>query len=232
MSQTRTEHPEDAEQAEQASVAAPQDPRQDVAEDDRTADDAGAAEQQDQAEGAESAEEADGTDGTDGTDAADDAEDGEEQDGPDEGDIAADYLEELLDIVDLDGDIDIEVRGERTYVSVVAEEGEEELDDLVGRRGEVLDALQELTRLAVLTATGGRTRLVLDIAGHRETRRGELKEQADDAVAKVRENGQDMHLEPMSSYERKIVHDFIAEAGLVSESEGEGKRRHVVVTAE
>lgn len=223
MSQTRTEHPEDAEQAdqaEQASDAAPQDPRQDDAEDDRTEDDAGAAEETDQAEGADDAE------------GGESAEDAEEQDTPDEGDIAADYLEELLDIVDLDGDIDIEVRGERTYVSVVAEEGEEELDDLVGRRGEVLDALQELTRLAVLTATGGRTRLVLDVAGHRETRRGELKEQADDAVAKVRENGQDVHLEPMSSYERKIVHDFIAEAGLVSESEGEGKRRHVVVTAE
>lgn len=218
MSQTRTEHPEDAEQAdqaEQASDAAPQDPRQDDAEDD-----AGAAEETDQAEGADDAE------------GGESAEDAEEQDTPDEGDIAADYLEELLDIVDLDGDIDIEVRGERTYVSVVAEEGEEELDDFVGRRGEVLDALQELTRLAVLTATGGRTRLVLDVAGHRETRRGELKEQADDAVAKVRENGQDVHLEPMSSYERKIVHDFIAEAGLVSESEGEGKRRHVVVTAE
>lgn len=223
MSQTRTEHPEDAEQAdqaEQASDAAPQDPRQDDAEDDRTEDDAGAAEETDQAEGADDAE------------GGESAEDAEEQDAPDEGDIAADYLEELLDIVDLDGDIDIEVRGERTYVSVVAEEGEEELDDLVGRRGEVLDALQELTRLAVLTATGGRTRLVLDVAGHRETRRGELKEQADDAVEKVRENGQDVHLEPMSSYERKIVHDFIAEAGLVSESEGEGKRRHVVVTAE
>lgn len=223
MSQTRTEHPEDAEQAdqaEQASAAAPQDPRQDGAEDDRTEDDAGAAEETDQAEGADDAE------------GGESAEDAEEQDAPDEGDIAADYLEELLDIVDLDGDIDIEVRGERTYVSVVAEEGEEELDDLVGRRGEVLDALQELTRLAVLTATGGRTRLVLDVAGHRETRRGELKEQADDAVEKVRENGQDVHLEPMSSYERKIVHDFIAEAGLVSESEGEGKRRHVVVTAE
>lgn len=221
MSQTRTEHPEhpedaeQADQAEQASDAAPQDPRQDDAEDD-----AGAAEETDQAEGADDAE------------GGESAEDAEEQDTPDEGDIAADYLEELLDIVDLDGDIDIEVRGERTYVSVVAEEGEEELDDLVGRRGEVLDALQELTRLAVLTATGGRTRLVLDVAGHRETRRGELKEQADDAVAKVRENGQDVHLEPMSSYERKIVHDFIAEAGLVSESEGEGKRRHVVVTAE
>ena len=167
---------------------------------------------------------------------ADDAEAGGEAETPagtsDEGDIAADYLEELLDIVDLDGDIDIEVRGDRTFVSVVAEEEGDELNDLVGRKGEVLDALQELTRLTVLTATGSRTRLVLDVAGHRDRRQTELKGQADDAVAGVREHGQDVHLEPMSAYERKIVHDFVAEAGLVSESEGEGKRRHVVVSTD
>lgn len=150
----------------------------------------------------------------------------------DEGDIAADYLEELLDIVDLDGDLDIEVRGDRTFISIVAEEGGDELDDLVGRKGEVLDALQELTRLAVLTATGSRTRLVLDVAGYREQRQSELKKQADDAVAEVKEHGNAVHLEPMSAYERKIVHDFVAEAGLVSESDGEGKRRHVVVSAD
>lgn len=148
----------------------------------------------------------------------------------DEGDIAADYLEELLDIVDLDGDIDIEVRGGRTYVSIVTEEGAEELDDLVGDSGEVLDALQELTRLAVLTATGERTRLILDIAGHRDQRQEELKELTENAIAKVKDRGEDEHLEPMSAYERKIVHDFVAESGLVSESEGEGKRRHVVIS--
>ncbi|MGJ9372315.1 protein jag [Nesterenkonia sp. CF4.4] len=148
----------------------------------------------------------------------------------DEGDIAADYLEELLDIVDLDGDIDIEVRGGRTYVSIVTEEDGEELDDLVGDRGEVLDALQELTRLAVLTATGERTRLILDIAGHRDQRQAELKEQAESAIAKVKDRGEDEHMEPMSAYERKIVHDFVAESGLISESEGEGKRRHVVIS--
>lgn len=148
----------------------------------------------------------------------------------DEGDIAADYLEELLDIVDLDGDIDIEVRGGRTYVSIETEEGGEELDDLVGDGGEVLDALQELTRLAVLTATGERTRLILDIAGHRDQRQDELKDQAEKAIAKVKDRGEDEHLEPMSAYERKIVHDFVAESGLLSESEGEGKRRHVVIS--
>ncbi|GAA1140942.1 protein jag [Nesterenkonia lutea] len=148
----------------------------------------------------------------------------------DEGDIAADYLEELLDIVDLDGDIDIEVRGGRTYVSILTEEGGEELDDLVGTSGEVLDALQELTRLAVLTATGDRTRLVLDIAGHRERRQGELQKLTESAITKVQERGEDVHLEPMSAYERKIVHDFVADSGLVSESDGEGKRRHVVIS--
>jgi len=148
----------------------------------------------------------------------------------DEGDIAADYLEELLDIVDLDGDIDIEVRGGRTYVSILTEDGGEELDDLVGTRGEVLDALQELTRLAVLTATGDRTRLVLDIAGHRDQRHAELKELTENAVTKVQDQDEDVHLEPMSAYERKIVHDFVAESGLISESEGEGKRRHVVIS--
>lgn len=161
----------------------------------------------------------------------DDDADAEGRGPADEGDIAADYLEELLDIVDLDGDLDIEVRGERTFISIVADEGGDELDGLVGRKGEVLDALQELTRLAVLTATGSRTRLVLDVAGHREQRQSQLKKLADDAVAEVRKHGNVVHMEPMSAYERKIVHDFVAEEGLISESEGEGKRRHVVVSA-
>lgn len=152
--------------------------------------------------------------------------------GADEGDIAADYLEELLDIVDLDGDIDIEIRGARTFLSIQAEEGAQDLEDLVGSRGEVLDALQELTRLAVLAATGERTRLVLDINGHRAARNEELKQLAKDAVTKVEGSGEPVHLDPMTAYERKIVHDFVAEAGLVSESEGEGKRRHVVVSSE
>lgn len=150
----------------------------------------------------------------------------------DEGDIAADYLEELLDIVDLDGDIEIEIRGERTFISIQAEDGGDELQSLVGAQGEVLDALQELTRLAVLTATGDRTRLVLDINGYRAARNEELKRLAQDAVTKVEETGERVHLEPMSAFERKIVHDFIAEAGLASESEGEGKRRHVVASAD
>ncbi|ACL41885.1 single-stranded nucleic acid binding R3H domain protein [Pseudarthrobacter chlorophenolicus A6] len=149
-----------------------------------------------------------------------------------EGDIAADYLEELLDIADIDGDIDIEVRNGRTYISIVAEEETEGLESLVGEDGEVLEALQELTRLAVLSATESRSRLVLDINGYRQERTGHLQKIAEDAAASVKETGKPVALEPMSAYERKIVHDAVADLGLVSESEGEGNGRHIVVSAD
>ncbi|MFC0582497.1 Jag family protein [Micrococcoides hystricis] len=147
-----------------------------------------------------------------------------------EGDIAADYLEELLDIADIDGDIDIEVRNDRTFVSLVGDDDNEELKDLVGKKGNVLDALQELSRLAVLTQTGNRSRLMLDILDFRAERNVELAHIAEDAIAQVKEEGGRVHLNPMSPYERKLVHDLIAEAGLHSESEGEGSRRHIVVS--
>jgi spoIIIJ-associated protein len=149
-----------------------------------------------------------------------------------EGDVAADYLEELLDIADIDGDIDIEVRNGRTYISIVAEEETAGLDNLVGRDGEVLEALQELTRLAVLSATESRSRLVLDINGYRAERAGDLQKIAEDAVASVKDSGEAVALAPMSAYERKIVHDAVADLGLVSESEGEGADRHIVVSAD
>ena len=148
------------------------------------------------------------------------------------GDVAADYLEELLDIADIDGDIDIEVRNGRTYISIVAEEEAAGLDSLVGRDGEVLEALQELTRLAVLSATENRSRLVLDINGYRAERAGDLQKIAEDAVAAVKDSGEAVALAPMSAYERKIVHDAVADLGLVSESEGEGADRHIVVSAD
>ena len=148
-----------------------------------------------------------------------------------EGDIAADYLEELLDIADIDGDIDIEVRGGRTYISVVSEEADNDaLQALVGPDGEVLEALQELARLSVLTATENRSRLVLDITGYREERSAILQQMAETAAARVRETSESVALKPMSAYERKIVHDAVAALGLASESEGEGSGRHVVVT--
>ncbi|SIK63895.1 protein similar to JAG protein [Mycobacteroides abscessus subsp. abscessus] len=148
-----------------------------------------------------------------------------------EGDIAADYLEELLDIADIDGDIDIEIRNNRTYLSVITEDGEnDDLEALVGRNGEVLDSLQELVRLSVLAATGNRSRLILDIADHRANRIKRLAEMAEKAIAQVKETGEDFHLEPLGAYERKLVHDLVAENGLFSESEGEGSGRHIVIS--
>ena len=142
-----------------------------------------------------------------------------------EGDIAADYLEELLDIADLDGDIDLDIEGDRAVVAVVGGT----LDHLVGRDGEVLEALQELTRLAVLRETGVRSRLMLDIAGHRARRRAELVRLAEKIIAQVKAEGEPIALDPMTPFERKIVHDTVAAEGLVSESEGEEPNRRVVV---
>lgn len=147
-----------------------------------------------------------------------------------EGEIAADYIEELLDIADIDGDIDIEIRQGRTYVSVITEESDERLRELVGPEGKVLDSLQELVRLAVLSSTGHRSRLVLDIAGYRTDRAGHLRRLAEEAIERLRHDETSVHLEPMGAYERKIIHDVVSEIGFVSESEGEGSRRHVVVT--
>lgn len=141
-----------------------------------------------------------------------------------EAEIAADYLEELLDIADLDGDIDTYIEGDRAHVSIVSQS-----QVLVGSNGEVLDALQELTRLAVMTETGDRSRLMLDIAGYRDRRRAELVALATEAVEEVRGSQAKVPLTPMNPFERKIVHDVVAAAGLHSESEGEEPRRHVVV---
>ena len=142
-----------------------------------------------------------------------------------EGDIAADYLEELLDIADLDGDLDIDVDGDRAAVSIVGAE----LSQLVGDNGEVLEALQELTRLAVYRETGERSRLMLDISGYRAEKRAQLERLAEETVARVKASGEPAPLEPMSPFERKVVHDAVAAAGLKSESEGVEPRRCVVV---
>jgi len=142
-----------------------------------------------------------------------------------EGDVAADYLEGLLDIADVDGDIDMDVEGERALVSIVGGD----LGPLVGRDGAVLEALQELTRLAVLRETGNRSRLMLDIDGHRAKRRSELTERGRAAAEEARRTGGPVRLTPMSAFERKVVHDAVAAAGLTSESEGEEPNRFVVV---
>lgn len=144
-----------------------------------------------------------------------------------EGEIAADYLEELLDIADLDGDLDMDVEGDRAAVSIVGAD----LAQLVGRDGDVLDALQELTRLAVYRETGERSRLMLDVSGFRAKRRETVEELAAQKIAEVRETSSPVALEPMTSFERKVVHDVVAAAGLTSESEGAEPRRFVVIQA-
>ncbi len=147
-----------------------------------------------------------------------------------EGDIAADYLEDLLDIVDLGGDIDIDIDHGRASVAIVADdESARGLRTLVGQGGEVLDAIQELTRLAVQTQTGERSRLMLDIAGYRQARRAELVAVADEAIAKVRNTGEPLALSAMNPFERKVVHDAVAAGGLTSDSEGMEPNRRVVI---
>ena len=142
-----------------------------------------------------------------------------------ESEIAADYVEGLLDVADLDGDIDMDVEGDRALVSVVGAT----LQELIGPRGEVLEALQELTRLAVHRQTGARTRIMLDVGGYRARRRAELTDLGQDAAEEVRSSGVPRRLDAMTPFERKVVHDAVAAAGLRSESEGEEPNRRVVV---
>lgn len=150
-----------------------------------------------------------------------------EQDLVDEGDLAADYIEELLDIADLDGDIDIDARSGRAYVSVTAT-GDANLRQL--SKPDTVSALQELTRLAVQNRTGRFSRLILDVGGSRDARAAELASLVEHAVARIDGGAATASLPPMSSYERKIVHDLVAERGFSSESEGEGRDRHTVIT--
>ena len=142
-----------------------------------------------------------------------------------EGDIAADYLEALLDIADLDGDIDIDVENDRASLAIVGGK----LNHLVGNHGEVLDALQELTRLAVQTSTGDRSRLMLDIDGYRAGRKAELRTLAQESADEVTATKNSLKLPPMNAFERKIIHDTIQSLGLTSESEGEDPERSVII---
>ena len=142
-----------------------------------------------------------------------------------EGDVAADYLEALLDITDLDGDIDIDVENDRASLAIAGGK----LGHLVGDRGEVLDALQELTRLAVQTTLGERSRLMLDIDNFRSDKKDELSKLAHEVAEEVKSSGESVKLRPMNAFERKVVHDTIQEIGLTSESEGEEPNRCVVV---
>lgn len=142
-----------------------------------------------------------------------------------EGEIAADYLEVLLDIADFDGDIDMDVENDRATVSIVGTD----LTQLVGEKGAVLEALQELTRLAVTRETGERSRLMLDISGYRAGVKTKLVEVAKAAAAAALESGEEVELKPMNAFERKVVHDAVAEAGAKSISKGEDPNRRIVV---
>lgn len=146
-----------------------------------------------------------------------------------EGEVAADFLETLLDIADLDGDIEVDIDGDRAAVAIVDSEEGRVPRRLVGAQGKVLEALQELTRLAVQTATGERSRLMLDVAGHRAERRTTLVELAQQAIAEVKESGRPKVLDDMTAFERKVIHDEVAAAGLESESEGVEPHRHIVI---
>ena len=164
------------------------------------------------------------------TSGADEADEDDDEDDEDllvrEGDVAGDYLERLLDILDKDGDIDLDVEGDRASVAIVGGR----LTDLIGPDGATLEALQELTRLAVAQSTGVRSRLMLDIGEFRARRRADLTALAGDTARRVASSGQPERLSPMNPFERKVVHDVIAAvSGVHSESEGEEPNRRVVV---
>lgn len=149
-----------------------------------------------------------------------------EKDLEQESEIAADFIEEFLDVADLDGDLDIEIKADRVYISVNAE-GDSNLDKISDQ--ETVAALQELARLAVQSKTGNPSRLILDVAGSRDARVKELESLVEKAAAKLSDGGVSFKLRPMSSYDRKLVHDLVAAAGMTSESDGVGKDRHVVI---
>ncbi len=145
-----------------------------------------------------------------------------------EADVAADYLEGLLDIVDYEGDIEMGVRNHRPTVQIVADD-DTDIKHLIGKDGEVVDALQQLTRLAVQQKIGERSHLIVDVDGFLRRKREHLREQALDVIDEVRETGDPVNMKPMNSFERKIVHDMVREEGLKSRSHGEEPHRYVTV---
>lgn len=145
----------------------------------------------------------------------------------DAADIAADYIEGLLDIADLDGDLEISHSNGRDYLSIVAEDAKQLT---VLSKPDSVSALQELTRLSVHAKTGDYSRLILDVAGSRDARSKELERLVERAIERIDEGAQSAALPPMSSYERKLVHDFVSDRGFVSQSEGEGRDRHTVIS--
>lgn len=149
-----------------------------------------------------------------------------EQELEQEGEIAADFIEEFLDVADLDGDLEIEFRQERVYISVSSDE---QSNLGVVSKPETVEALQELARLAVQSKSGDMSRLILDVGGSRAAKTEQLRKLVERSIEKLEESEKDQHLKPMSSYDRKQVHDMVSESGFVSESEGVGKERHIVI---
>ncbi|MFA5786044.1 MAG: RNA-binding cell elongation regulator Jag/EloR [Actinomycetota bacterium] len=143
-----------------------------------------------------------------------------------EADLAEDFVIGLLDALDIDGEVDVDVRGDTVNIDIVGPS----MGLLIGRRGATLEALQDLVRMAVQRQTGRRTRLVVDAEGYRVRRQSMLVEQAHKAASRVKASGAPERLDPMSAYERKIVHDALAStSGVVTVSEGEEPYRRVVI---
>ena len=150
----------------------------------------------------------------------------EEKELEQQGEIAADFIEEFLDVADLDGDLEIEFKKERVYISVQS--------DAKSNLGKISDpdtveAVQELARLAVQAKTGEMSRLILDMGGSRQAKTDKLKQLVERTIEKLEDSDSEQHLKPMTSYDREQVHDMVSEAGFVSESEGQGRDRHIVV---
>lgn len=145
-----------------------------------------------------------------------------------EADIAADYLEGLLDIADYEGDIEMGVRNGRPMVQIIADD-DTDIKHLIGCNGEVVDALQQLTRLAVQQKTGERSHLIVDVDGFLKRKRQRLRDIALDAIDEVHDTGEPVDLKPMNSFERKVIHDVVREEGLKSRSHGEEPRRYVTI---
>ena len=141
---------------------------------------------------------------------------------------AADYLEGLLDIANLDGDIEMSVRNERPVVKIVADDSSS-IERLIGKNGEVVDSLQILTRLAVQAHMGERSHVIVDVDGYLMRKRHSLQQLALEAVTKARELGQTVDLPAMNSFERKIIHDAVRDEGLQSRSQGIEPKRYVTV---
>jgi spoIIIJ-associated protein len=150
----------------------------------------------------------------------------EEKELEQQGEIAADFIEEFLDVADLDGDLDIEFKKERVYISVQSD-GESNLGKISDP--DTVEAIQELARLAVQAKTGDMSRLILDIGGSRQAKTDKLKQLVERTIEKLEDTDGEQHLRPMTSYDRKQVHDMVSEAGFISESQGQGRDRHIVV---